>query len=101
MRHVFNEILLTYKREQLDAWQRRDWSLVPAFHEVHEIVRNQPSYHFGEFFTFDHFHRHEGWRGFRFFVLGVQRDILHPRYAPGGMQLAKMIPAERLAAFRA
>lgn len=59
----------------------------------------QPSHHFGEFFVLDHFRR-QGWLGYRFFVLTVTADLDHPRYAPGGRQLEKLVPAAKLGAFR-
>jgi hypothetical protein len=97
--HTFEEIVLTYRSEQYDAWTRGDRSLIPRFHPTHDIVVNQPRYHFGEFLTLDHFHRTEGWLGFRFFALGVIADLKHPRYAPGGAMIRRMIPANRLESF--
>ncbi len=100
MIHSFEEIVLTYRAEQYEAWTRGDKSLIPPFHPTHDIVLNQPRYHFGEFLTLDHFHRAEAWLGFRFFALGVTADLNHPRYAPGGEMIHRMIPANRLESFR-
>ena len=100
VQHTFTEIVLPYQAEQYEAWKRGDKSLIPAFHECHDIVVRQPSHHFGEFFVLDHFHRHGDWLGYRFFALTVTADLDHPRYAPGGLQIQKMFPAAKLAAFR-
>ena len=100
MLHAFDEMVLTYRAEQYDSWVGGDKSLVPPWHEVHDIVRNQPRYHFAEFLALDHFHRTEGWRGFRFFVLGASDDMKNDRYAPGGRKIESLFPADRLTAFR-
>jgi hypothetical protein len=73
---------------------------VPPFHQVHDIVTNQPSYHFGEFLTMNHFHQIQGWKGFRFYALCVNADLTQPRYAPGGRKLRELIPADRIERFR-
>lgn len=98
--HVFEERVLRYRPEQYAAWKAGDKSLVPSWHEIHDIIRNQPNYHFAEFLTLDHFARTAGWQGFRFFVLGVVADMRHDRYAPGGRMIEKLFPADRLRALR-
>ena len=100
MLHLFEEKVLPYRAEQHEAWTAGDKSLVPPWHPVHDIVRNQPTYHFAEFLTLDHYHRTEGWRGFRFFVLGVPSDMGNERYAPGGEMIDRLISPDKLTAFR-
>jgi hypothetical protein len=103
MRHTFREIVLTYDPADREAWNRADATakraLIPAFHELHGIVANQPRYHFGEFHALKHFHRAEGWLGFRFFVLGLLSDFRNPRYAAGGEQIRRMFPRAKLDAY--
>ena len=99
MTHEFTEIVLPYKAADLQRWRSGDKFLVPPFHEVHDIVINQPAYHFGEFFTMNHFHEKEGWKGYRFYALSVAADLNHPRYAPGGRKLRELIPAQRIERF--
>jgi hypothetical protein len=103
MRHEFKEMVLTYTQEQRDAWNNADArgkrTLIPAFHEVHPMIVNQPKYHFGEFFTMGHFHAADGWLGFRFFVLAFLDDFNNPRYAPGGEQIRKLFPRDKLNAY--
>jgi len=101
MRQEFREIVLTYRAADLERWRGGDKWLIPPFAECYRIVKNQPAYHFGEYFTFDHYYRTEGWKGFRFFVLNCVADYQHPRYGPGGHQIARMVGEDRLSAFRA
>lgn len=98
MRHVFEEIVLRFTPEQREAWNSGDKSLIPAFHEVHPMILNQPTYHFGEFFTMNHFHRTAGWLGYRFYVLAYLDDFKNPRYAKGGHQIRKTFAPDRLRA---
>lgn len=103
MRHEFREIVLTYGEVERDAWNSADAAgkraQIPAFHELHPMIVNQPRYHFGEFYTLNHFHRTEGWLGFRFFVLGLLSDFNNPRYAPGGEKIRTTFSRERLNAY--
>jgi hypothetical protein len=102
--HTFQELVLSYPKEQFDAWKRGDRSVIPAFHEVPDKVRNQQAkgmgHNFIEFFVLNYFHRTEGWKGHRYFVLGRLEDMKHAHYARGGEQIAKTISPNRLAAFR-
>lgn len=100
MTYEFTEIVLSYKAADLQRWRDGDKFLVPAFHEIHDIVKNQPSYHFGEFFAMNHFHQTQGWKGYRFYALCVTADLNHPRYAPGGRKLRDLIPTDRIEHFR-
>ncbi len=98
--HEFRETVLTYRAAQRMAWCAGDKSLVPAFHPVDGIVRNQNDKHFGEFFTLRHFHEAEGWLGFRFYALNCTPDLGHPRFGAGGRKLITLLPTERLLAYR-
>lgn len=100
MRHEFKEVVLTYKDSEYARWKVGDKWLIPPFAECYPIVKNQPGYHFGEYFTFDHFYRTEGWKGFRFFVLNCVGDYEYPRYGPGGRQIELMVGKRKLEEFR-
>jgi hypothetical protein len=100
MRHEFREVVLTYGPEELARWKSGDKWLIPPFAECYPIVKNQPAYHFGEYFTFDHFYRSEGWKGFRFFVLNCVGDYEYARYGPGGRKIEQMVGKQRLEQFR-
>ena len=99
MRHEFQEIVLPYRKAQLEAWSSGDKSLLPAFVELDSMILNQHPYHFGEAFVLDHFHRAEGWLGFRFFALGTWEPNI-PRYLKGRRMVEQLVPPAKLRAFR-
>lgn len=99
MRHEFQEIVLPYSKRQLDAWSAGDKSLLPHFVERDSMIINQDRYHFGEAFVLDHFHRKDGWLGFRFFALGEWEPGI-ARYLKGRRTIERMVDRSRLEAFR-
>lgn len=100
MLHTFDEIVVTYMPEQLAAWKQGDKSLMPGFVEKRAIVENQPSYHFGEAFVLDHFHRMEGWLGFPDYMLMPEVEPNIARHYRGRRMLEQIAPAVTLRALR-
>jgi hypothetical protein len=100
MVHAFAEQELVYSEQQFVAWKNGDKSLMPRFVEYRAIVANQPSYHFGEAFVLDYFHRTQGWLGFMDYMLMPEVEPNIARHYQGRKMLEQLAPAARLRALR-
>jgi hypothetical protein len=94
------ETVLTYRDEQLTAWKGGDKVLMPHFVEMRDIVKNQPSYHFGEAFVLNHYHRQDGWLGFMDYLLMPEVEPNIARHERGRKMLEKLVAPEKLLALR-
>lgn len=99
MKVILPEQVFVYRDEQFTAWKRGERSLVPHFIERHPDYDNQPKYHFGEVFVIDTFNRLCGWKGFRFYALGLW-ELNNPKYAKSREVIARLFPKDKLAEFR-
>ena len=99
MRALVSETVLTYQRAELEAWKKGDWSVIPAFVDVPDIIRHQPTYHFGEMLVLRHYHDTGGWQGFASYALGPQYPGSERRRA-GRAKVDELIPRDRLARLR-
>ena len=93
------EIVLVYRREQLDLWVAGDRSLMPDFIDPAALVRNLPRRHFGEMFVLRHYNESAGWRGFSSYALGTHLSGSERR-GPGRAKVGRVIPSPRLRRFR-
>ena len=100
MVYSLEEQVLTFELAQLEAWTSGDKSLLPAFVERRQIVERQPSYHFGEAFVLDHFHREAGWVGFADYMLMPEVEPHIARHEKGRTALEKVVPRTDLVALR-
>ena len=89
-----------YADDQLRVWKAGDKSLAPSFLTVPPVVRNQPSYHFGEVFTIRSYHERGGWLGCLLYALGNQYPKSKDRLE-GRRKVMEIIPADALRRFRA
>ena len=97
------EIVLVYDQRQLEDWKGGDKSLVPDYLKELKVwlsIVNQPQRFFGGIFVLDHYHRTAGWKGFPSYTLGPEFPHAE-RKMPGRSKVEEIIPAKRLARFRA
>lgn len=99
MRHDFEETVLHYRAEQLEAWKAGDKSLLPEAAWVRHMVANQPAYHFGEAFVLRHFVE-RGWLGFDDYMIMPQVEPGIERHREGRETLERIARPERLRALR-
>lgn len=96
--YLFNELVIDYTIEQLNAWKEGDKSLIPKWIEVPDEVYNQPNYHFGEYFVLRHFSAH-GWRGFVNYAIG-EWEPDNRKYLRGRKKIEEKIDPSKLSKIR-
>jgi Holliday junction resolvase-like predicted endonuclease len=96
----FEELVLAFDQAQLDTWKAGNKALMPAFVERRQIVERQPSYHFGEAFVLEHFHRTEGWVGYADYMLMPEVEPGIARHYKGRAALEAIAPVLALQQLR-
>jgi hypothetical protein len=94
------ELVLVYQQAQLDAWLHGDRSLMPAFVDPRDLVRNAPRRHFGEMFVLRHYNETAGWKGFSSYALGPELPGSQRRKV-GRAKIEEIIPRRALSHLRA
>lgn len=99
MRVEFVEHVLRYRREQLEAWERGDRSLVPESLRGWKMFETQQARHFGEVLVLRHFERNGGWTGFNDYALDWWEPNVE-RHDEGRYKVEEIVPPEKLRTFR-
>ncbi len=99
MRHDFEEMILNYRPDQLTRWKAGERAWLIEGQPERAIMRNQPTYHFGEAFVLHHFFL-RGWLGFADYMIMPEVEPRIERHRGGREMLARIAPAERLEALR-
>ena len=90
------ELVLEYDPMEWIEWKLGNKDRILAGMPIHKELINQPTYHFGEYFTLRHF-RQMGWNGFVFYSF---YDRCLPKYQAGHQKLVEIFTQEQLKTFQ-